>query len=302
MLAVEKHANDWREFFREINEQPGGQAATTMQMSHDGSRMQHDQTPGAAESSAQIRSAYATPGDLFARYDRRAVAWLVQDNPPTPSVPESPKAIQDLASGDVQQRMVEVWGATNRLLTAIDAWQDWFRTLRERGDADPAIAMACQSTARQSIHLLCVYRVSAAPFNRSSEDEIAGMLPSLPLWSMGEGGPSSGWQEDPNLLSDYFGAEGRCATANQLRAAVAGLHQMLEQYPLAIWAPSTPNDASIAVDDQICLSVTEAARFVGVSDHTIRNWQAKHKLTTFKDERGIIFAKSELELLKRNRR
>jgi len=51
--------------------------------------------------------------------------------------------------------------------------------------------------------------------------------------------------------------------------------------------------------DPIRLTITEAAKFVGVSDRTIREWRRNGKLTVVMDEDGhLVFSKSELQMLR----
>jgi excisionase family DNA binding protein len=51
--------------------------------------------------------------------------------------------------------------------------------------------------------------------------------------------------------------------------------------------------------DPIKLTITQAAKFVGVSDRTIREWRRNGKLNVVMDEDGhLVFSKSELQMLR----
>src|SRR5690242_6297541 len=106
-----------------------------------------------------------------ARTARRS-SYLV----PTLVVPVPP-VVKKLRNADSRQRAEEIWAAVNELIGALDVWQQWFRDLRARGDADPGIAMRCSEMARRCIHALCVQRVNAAPFDRANEEAIVEVLP-----------------------------------------------------------------------------------------------------------------------------
>jgi hypothetical protein len=57
-----------------------------------------------------------------------------------------------------------------------------------------------------------------------------------------------------------------------------------------------------AIPDPIQLTITEAARFVGVSDRTIREWRTNGKLLVVEDKDGhLVFSKSTLEILRASR-
>jgi excisionase family DNA binding protein len=50
------------------------------------------------------------------------------------------------------------------------------------------------------------------------------------------------------------------------------------------------------------MTITEAAKFVGVTDRTIREWRANGKLAVVEDENGhLVFSKSTLEMLRDSR-
>lgn len=189
---------------------------------------------------------FATPKDLFARIDRRAVAWYCRKDLPALPVPDPPAGIQNFNPPECRQRTIEVWQATIHLLQALDAWQDWFRKLRAEGDVHPASALWCQETALQSVRVLCTHRVNMPPFDRESEAAILAMLPPIPDWSMAgtddRWDPEQNqfvlyqrprWQDDPQFLGRYYGGpEKRWETSTRLRGAALQLRLLLERFPM----------------------------------------------------------------------
>jgi len=68
------------------------------------------------------------------------------------------------------------------------------------------------------------------------------------------------------------------------------------------WTPPSPVDDKNAITDPIRLSITEAAKFIGVTDRTVREWRGNGKLTVLEDHNGqLIFSKSSLEILRQAR-
>ncbi len=69
------------------------------------------------------------------------------------------------------------------------------------------------------------------------------------------------------------------------------------------WAPPPPTRTIPGIDDPIRLSVAEAAKYVNVSDRTIREWRSNGKVTVIEEPPGqLCFSKSELEILRQARR
>jgi hypothetical protein len=63
-----------------------------------------------------------------------------------------------------------------------------------------------------------------------------------------------------------------------------------------------PGDTIPSIPDPIRMSIAEAAKFVGVSDRTIREWRSNGKLLVIEDEKGhLVFSKSTLEMLRDSR-
>ncbi|HZZ77934.1 MAG TPA: helix-turn-helix domain-containing protein [Gemmataceae bacterium] len=63
-----------------------------------------------------------------------------------------------------------------------------------------------------------------------------------------------------------------------------------------------PPATNATISDPICLTVTEAARYIGVSDRTIREWRQSGKLPSEETGDGkILFSKSTLEFFKATR-
>jgi excisionase family DNA binding protein len=68
------------------------------------------------------------------------------------------------------------------------------------------------------------------------------------------------------------------------------------------WTPPAPISCDGSIDDPICLSVTEAARYIGVTDRTVREWRTNGKLAVVEDDNGqLLFSKSSLEILRQAR-
>ena len=64
----------------------------------------------------------------------------------------------------------------------------------------------------------------------------------------------------------------------------------------------TAAESASAIPDPIKMTITEAAKFVGVTDRTIREWRTNGKLTVIEDETGhLVFSKSILEMLRKSR-
>jgi len=202
--------------------------------------------PADQEASRSSPVVFATPEDLFALIDHRAVAWLCRDDLPALPVPDPPAGIANLNPPERRQHAIEVWQATIHLLQVLSAWQDWFRKPRAEGDAHPASALWCQETALQSIRVLCTHRVNMPPFDRESEAAILAMLPPIPDWSM----PGTDerwdpeqhqfvpyqrprWRDDRQLLGRYYGGpEKRCETSTRLRGAALQLLLLLDRFPM----------------------------------------------------------------------
>jgi len=68
----------------------------------------------------------------------------------------------------------------------------------------------------------------------------------------------------------------------------------------ALAASSTvPEREAGAIADPVQLSVTEAAKYIGVTDRTIREWRRNGKLVAVEDANGqLLFSKSTLEILR----
>lgn len=64
------------------------------------------------------------------------------------------------------------------------------------------------------------------------------------------------------------------------------------------WTPPQPEQDV----DSIRMTITEAAKFVGVTDRTIREWRANGKLQIREDANGyLLFSKSTLQILRDSR-
>jgi len=69
------------------------------------------------------------------------------------------------------------------------------------------------------------------------------------------------------------------------------------------WSPPLPVSGDDTICDPIRLTITEAAKYIGVSDRTIREWRSNGKLTVIEDKDGqLIFSKSSLEILRQAKR
>ena len=117
--------------------------------------------------------------------------------------------------------------------------------------------------------------------------------------SRGQGGPYSfvgGRKLDESLLNDLVEAARMLLRSGDAPPATEGVAARDGQ-------PSSIADTRIRPDDQIRLSITEAANLVRVSDRTIREWRANCKLTVLQSDTGqLVFSKSELELLRQARK
>jgi excisionase family DNA binding protein len=68
------------------------------------------------------------------------------------------------------------------------------------------------------------------------------------------------------------------------------------------WTPPVVASDESSINDPIRLSVTEAAKYIGVSDRTVREWRGNGKLTVVEADNGqLIFSKSSLEILRQAR-
>jgi len=93
-----------------------------------------------------------------------------------------------------------------------------------------------------------------------------------------------------------------CPEAGRVVVPLDRLRQRVLDVPnlcgMTGWTPSAP-EVGPKVNDPICLTITEAAKYVGVSDRTIRQWRTDGKLVVLEDEHGqLIFSKSSLEILR----
>lgn len=65
---------------------------------------------------------------------------------------------------------------------------------------------------------------------------------------------------------------------------------------------TVPDPDLESVTDPIRMTITEAAKFVGVTDRTIREWRLNGKLTVAENESGhLVFSKSTLQMLRDSR-
>jgi hypothetical protein len=255
-----------------------------------------------AQSTPQIL--FATPADLLARFDPRALSWFLRDDLMHLPSPEPPAAIQQIVDPTLGQKATETWVAVNHLIAAIDVWHDWFRQLRTEKDADPAVAHWCQETACHCIQAICALGVNSQPFAQESAKEIFKMLPPLSDWHMAgtrmewdakQSAPVEvdvpRWQESPDFFDAY---RRRFESSNELRAAALGLRHSLEQFPTAAF-----KSAVVKSDDGIRLSITGAARYVGVNEKTIRRWRKDGKLNVTEGPDGtLVFSKSALDVFR----
>jgi excisionase family DNA binding protein len=95
-----------------------------------------------------------------------------------------------------------------------------------------------------------------------------------------------------------------CPEAGRVRVDLNRLRQWAVDIEtltsLTGWTPTRPEQDPIP--DPIRMTITEAAKFVGVTDRTIREWRANGKLAVVEDENGhLVFSKSTLEMLRDSR-
>lgn len=227
-----------------------------------------------------------------------------------PSLPQPP-------APDLDAERQEVLVAVNQLIEGIDAWHAWFQVLRSEGDADPGLALRYRDLCCAAIQALCAHQVKVAPFHEKAPDEIFRMLPPLPDGSLGgvdlrwdapanewRSKDRARWQESVEFLNQYYGTGGRYDSSLELRAAALKARELLTQFPHAVLpkAPEQFASSSIIADDQIQLSIVDAARYVGVNERTIRRWRESGKLTLLKaSPRAFIFSKSALDILRQAR-
>jgi hypothetical protein len=183
--------------------------------------------------------------DLIQTFDPRALHWYGID-PPALGMLKPPPSIEAITQPETARRVLdEVWTAANLLQIALDKWVEWFAELQEKGDAEPAVALYCDDTARRAIKVLLVHRPNSAPFDQADEETLMAMLPPVPAWWMPgtqtERSLESGdvveqlrvrWQEDREFLDRYYWPpERRLEQATQLRGAASQLVEMLTTFP-----------------------------------------------------------------------
>jgi excisionase family DNA binding protein len=70
-------------------------------------------------------------------------------------------------------------------------------------------------------------------------------------------------------------------------------------------APAQPIEGAVGlseISDPIRLTIAEAAKYLRVSDRTVREWRTNGKLAVAKDENGLLlFSKSTLDILRASR-
>lgn len=93
-----------------------------------------------------------------------------------------------------------------------------------------------------------------------------------------------------------------CPEAGRVMVPLDRLRQWALNVPklcaMTGWTPPT-REKTAEINDPICLSITEAAKYVGVTDRTIRQWRTDGKLTVIEDSLGrLTFSKSSLEILR----
>jgi hypothetical protein len=94
-----------------------------------------------------------------------------------------------------------------------------------------------------------------------------------------------------------------CPHQGRIRVPLDRLRQWMLDVPklsaMTGWTPPAPLSDEGAINDPIRLTITEAAKYISVTDRTARDWRANGKLTVIEDDNGqLIFSKSVLGILR----
>jgi nucleoside phosphorylase len=200
--------------------------------------------------------------DLIACFDPRALHWYGSEFPCLPSLqpPPSFEAITEPVA--LRRQLDEVWTAANCLQIALDKWAAWFVELREKEDAQPAIALNCNEMAHRAIKVLLIHQPNVEPFDSADELALLDTLPPIPAWWM----PGTAiqfnahttqstqnsrvrWQEEREFLDAYYWPpQRRHEKASKLRGATARLIDLLKSFPMSALAFSRATDRTKRAD------------------------------------------------------
>lgn len=94
-----------------------------------------------------------------------------------------------------------------------------------------------------------------------------------------------------------------CPQEGRVSVPLDRLRQWMVDVPKVIamtgWTPPVPRVEEPAISDPIRLTVTEVAKYIGVSTRTISQWRTDGKLFAVEDENGqLTFSKSSLDILR----
>jgi hypothetical protein len=103
-----------------------------------------------------------------------------------------------------------------------------------------------------------------------------------------------------------FRAYIECPHEGRVSIPLDRLHQWMLDVPKLIamtgWSPPVRDSDRGSFGDPICLTTAEVAKYIGVSDRTVREWRKNGKLVVVEDDKcRLYFSKSSLEVLRQAR-
>ncbi len=170
---------------------------------------------------------------------------LVTVDPRSVPVPSLPQSIQLLVDPDLKRRAALYWQDAHRLRTVLDIWQQWFRDLKQNGDADPRIPVRCDEAVRRCLEVLWPDLVRSCSYVGQTLDELQAAMPRLPsgrLAGKDEVYDSQaktlveveriGWQYEPDLWNSFYGDLNKgCGAMYALYGGASEILRKLEHHP-----------------------------------------------------------------------
>lgn len=135
---------------------------------------------------------------------RKSIAKNATPDPRSVEIPPVPAHWSEVTDPVSKRRAVLIWQDAHRLKIVGDIWQQWFRSLKAHGDADPIVPIRCRETIDRCLEVLWPYLTQIVPYLGTSLRDFKSRLPAMPSGRLADG-EYPGWQKDSELWSSFYG-------------------------------------------------------------------------------------------------
>lgn len=157
---------------------------------------------------------------------RKSIAKNATPDPRSVEIPPVPAHWSEVTDPVSKRRAVLIWQDAHRLKIVGDIWQQWFRSLKAHGDADPIVPIRCRETIDRCLEVLWPYLTQIVPYLGTSLRDFKSRLPAMPSGRLADG-EYPGWQKDSELWSSFYGDLNRGSGA--LRGLYGGATELLRR-------------------------------------------------------------------------